>query len=134
MTKPELPDPIEPPDLIAITKAIRFAIVCVVLGISYFNIRSALSLDKFAQIFADMFGPAKPLPALTELVLRSPMAVLALSALIPALAVSTLLSRGLVRPFYALGALTLASLAFLVVLFHALSAPLNQIVTGMTGG
>jgi hypothetical protein len=131
MNNPETTSADQTPDLVAITRAIRFALVCIVLCLSYLNVWSALSISKFGQVFADMLG-GKPLPAITTFVVQSPTLFLLLSLAIPIAAIATLFARGVVRPFYVLGVLALSSIAFLVVLFHALSAPLGQIISGMS--
>src|SRR5262245_40173602 len=82
--------------------AIRFALVALVLGLSYFSLRSSLSIASFRQMFADMLGN-KPLPALTVFVLAARPWFMAVSILVPIMAIATLFLRSVISSFYVLG-------------------------------
>ena len=75
-------------DVWQLARAIRFALVSIVLGLSYLSLRSSLSIESFSQIFADMLG-GKPLPALTQFVLGARPLFVAVSILVPIVAVAT---------------------------------------------
>jgi len=117
-------------DLPKIVRAIRFAFVCGVLGLSYLNVRCALSIYNFEQIFHDMLGN-KPLPFITTFVIYHSQYFRLLSFALPVIAIATLFSRGLVRPFYILGFVIGGIIAELIVLYIALMSPLTQIISAM---
>ena len=132
---PNEAEPTPPPDAIdlrQLARAIRFALVAIVLGLSYLGLRGSLSIGDFELIFRDMLG-GKPLPALTVFVLGARPFFLGISILVPALAIATLFLRGVVRSFYVIGALGFVTIAQFITLYHALSAPLSQIISAMSG-
>ena len=110
--------------------AIRFALVAIVLGLSYLSLRSSLSIAGFQQIFADMLG-GKPLPTLTQFVLSAQPVLVAVSVLVPVVAIATLFMRAVIRSFYIIGALGFVTIAQFIMLYHGLSAPLTQIISAM---
>ena len=120
-------------DVRQLAKAIRFALVGIVLGLSYFAIRGSLSIDSFAIIFADMLG-GRPIPALTRFVIGAAPLFVAVSFLVPVATVATLFLRGVVRSFYVIGALGLVTIVHFILLYHGLSAPLGQIISAMGSG
>ena len=120
-------------DVRQLARAIRFALVSIVLGLSYLSLRSSLSIESFSQIFADMLG-GKPLPALTQFVLGARPLFVAVSILVPIVAVATLFLRGIVGSFYIIGVLGFITIAQFITLYHGLSAPLSQIISGMNSG
>ena len=118
-------------DVRQLARAIRFALVAIVLGLSYLSIRSSLSIGSFGAIFADMLG-GRPLPALTRFVLGAAPLFVAISVLVPIVAVATLFLRGVVGSFYVIGVLGFVTIAQFITLYHGLSAPLSQIISGMS--
>jgi hypothetical protein len=114
-----------------LARAIRFALVAIVLGLSYLSIRSSLSIGGFSHIFADMLG-GRPLPALTQFVLGARPFFVAVSVLVPIVAVATLFLRRVVSSFYIIGTLAFITIAQFATLYHGLSAPLTQIISGMS--
>jgi hypothetical protein len=120
------------PEFTAVARAIRFALVCILVAFSLLNIRSALSINKFGTIFRDMLGN-KPLPELTTFVVSSPTLFALLSFAVPICAVAMLFSPRFVRSFYVLGVLAVVIIAELLVLYHALMAPMGQIMSGLSG-
>lgn len=119
-------------DVPQLAHAIRFAIVGIILGLSYLSYRWSLSLEHFSHAFADMLGN-RPLPTITVCVLRTRYVFVTVSVLVPVIAVTTLFLRGLVRSFYIIGVLGFTTTAQLVLLYHGLSAPLVQIIHNMGG-
>jgi hypothetical protein len=116
--------------LMAVTRAIRFALVAILLGLCYLNIRSALSIHAFERIFVDMLG-GKALPALTLLVIQLATPITLFSLAMPFCAIATLFMRDLVKPFYVLGMLALIAFAEIAVLYLALFAPLTMIMRAL---
>ena len=122
----------DPIDVRRLARAIRFALVAVIVGLSYFGVRASLSIDGFRQIFLDMLG-AHPLPGLTVFVIQMRAVFIAISLLMPTLAIGTLFWRNLIRYFHLLGCLALLAAIHFVTLYHALSAPLAMIIEQMGG-
>ncbi len=120
-------------DVRQLARAIRLALVAIVLGLSYLSIRSSLSIGSFELIFRDMLG-GKPLPALSQFVLGARSLFVAVSILIPIVAVATLFVRGVIGSFYIIGVLVFVTIAQFITLYHGLSAPLSQIISGMSSG
>ena len=118
-------------DLTRFAHATRFALACVVFGISGFAVNGCLTIPKFARIFADMLGQNEPLPALTQLILGMSWPLLALSVSIPATAMVLLFTRNIVRSIYGLGALVLISMVLSAVVSHATYTPLTTILVKM---
>lgn len=114
--------------------ATRFAIACVVLGFSYLSIRSSLSISRFERVFEDMLGSGTRLPALTTFVMGVRPAFVALSFCIPVACIAIFFIRDIARSLYCLGVLALIAIIECIVLFHALSSPLVEIISGMQDG
>jgi hypothetical protein len=112
-------------------RAIRFALVSIVLGLSYLSLRSSFSIESFSQIFADMLG-GKPLPGLSQFVLSARPLFVAVGVLVPIVALATLFLRSLVTSFYVIGVLGFVTIAQFITLYHGLSAPLTEIISGMS--
>ena len=121
-------------DVQQLARAIRFALVAIVLGLSYLSIRSSLSIENFSRIFQDMLAPDHPLPALTLFVLRARPLFVAVSILVPIATFATLFLRGTVRSFYIIGALGFVTIAQFITLYYGLSGPLTQIISAMSSG
>ena len=110
--------------------AIRFALVSIVVGLSYLSLRSSLAIQDFSLIFADMLG-GRPLPALTAFVIGARPLFVTVSILVPVVAIATLFLRGVVGSFYIIGVLGFVTIAQFITLYHSLSAPLTQIIRAM---
>jgi hypothetical protein len=119
-------------DVRQLARAVRFALVAIVLGLSYLSLRSSLSIGSFEVIFRDMFG-GKPLPTLTQFVLSARLLFVAVSILVPIAAVATLFLRDVIRSVYLIGTLGFVTIAQFITLYHGLSAPLTQIISAMSG-
>lgn len=102
-------------DVRQLARAICFAFVAHVLGLSYLSWRSSLSIGGFSQIFADMLG-GHPLPALTRFILGAAPLFVAVSMLVPILAIATLFLRGVLTSFYIIGVLGLVTIAQFITL------------------
>jgi hypothetical protein len=122
-----------PRELMRLGRATRFAIVCVVVGLSYLAIRSCLGIPKFVRIFSDMLGEAERLPAITALVIRGQSVLLALSYCIPAAAVGLLFMRDVARSLYCLGILILISIVTSAVVIFAMYLPMMTIIEKIQG-
>jgi hypothetical protein len=119
-------------DVVKLARAIRFSLVAIVIGLSYFPIRISLNIHAFEQIFTDMLG-GKPLPALTLFVLKARAGFIVVSFCVPLIALATLFFRNVLSSFYILGVLTLIPTIECVVLLHGCFAPLFQIISSMSG-
>ena len=122
-----------PTELMRLGRATRFAIACVVVGLSYLAIRSCLGIPKFARIFSDMLAENERLPAITVLVIRGQPVLLALSYCIPAAAIGLLFMRDVARSLYCLGILILISIAASAVVIFATYLPMMTIIEKMQG-
>jgi len=117
-------------DLAALARAIRFALVCILLGLCYINVRSALSINAFISIFEDMLN-GKPLPSITMFVIQFRILFASLSVILPFCAILILFSSQVIRSFYALGLLALITLVEFATLYYALLSPLRVIIQSM---
>jgi hypothetical protein len=117
-------------ELRASSRALRFALVALVLGLSYPNIRLALALPNFQQIYTDMLGN-KPLPAATTFIIHARTVLLLLSFAVPLLALLSLALRSLSKSTYLAGFLILAIFIQLFSTWHAVALPLFDIIQGM---
>ena len=132
-------EPLLSPEVVQLGRAIRFAFVSFVVGLSYFAIRTtwfiraAWTAQGFAHVFHDMLN-GKPLPAITVFVLKVYPLLLICSVLVPVLAAGTLFSRRLVASFYLLGGLWVLALIQFLVMYQGLSAPFFEIIQAMQGG
>ena len=120
-------------DVRQLARAIRFALVGIILGLTYLGYRYSLHIEPFSQAFADMFGD-RPLPTITVFLRHTRYLFIAISVLAPAIAIATLFLRSLVRSFYILGVLGLATSMQIVLIHHGLSAPLIYIIHQMRDG
>ncbi|MCE9612139.1 MAG: hypothetical protein K8R23_18230 [Chthoniobacter sp.] len=120
-------------DVRQLARAIRFALVALVLALSYLSLRSSLSIGGFSQIFSDLLDKEQ-LPSLTLFVLGARPLFVAVSILVPIIALATLFLRGMVLSFYIIGALGFVTIAQFITLYHGLSAPLSQIISTMSSG
>jgi len=113
-------------------RAIRFGFAAVVVGMSYPNIRLALSIEKFAAIFHDMLN-GKPLPPATRFALGAEPELIALSILIPISALALVFIGRLTQSVYLSGACVLMIFVQLYFTWEAMSAPLFEIMKAMGG-
>jgi len=90
-------------DFLKLARAIRFALVAMVIGFSYLGLRASLVIKGFGKIYEDMLGRDERLPVLTTFVLNARFLFVTISILIFIIAVATLFSRRLVRSVYIIG-------------------------------
>jgi hypothetical protein len=114
-----------------IFRALRFALVAVVLGVSYGNIHTAFSLTEYQQIYHDMFS--KPLPTDTDFVFRFRILLDTLSLALPTIAVITLFASSLSRSIYIVGCIIGMVFIQLFFTWQAVSTPLFQIGLNIQG-
>jgi hypothetical protein len=117
-----IPEPLSP-EIDRVARAIRFALVCVLLVLSYFSIRGSLVISEFKRIFADMLDGSRLSPV-TSLVIASRWVFLTASVVVPVGALITLRDRHVLRSFYVIGTLALITLVQIALLYQALCAPL----------
>jgi hypothetical protein len=111
-----------------IVRAVRFALVCLVLGLSYFDIRVSLAIPNFQRIFADMIeGTA--LPPVTNLVINGQWALVTCSFLLPATALGTFFFRASTKSIYILGVLALITIVQTAIVCQGLSDPLFRLTS-----
>ena len=89
MNETDSTTPNEAVDALQLARAVRFALVSILLGFSYLSIRGCQSFSGFEQIYKDMLN-GRPLPTLTRFVLGAAPLYVATSILVPLLAISTL--------------------------------------------
>ena len=118
-------------EVASLSRALRFTLCALVLGISCFNILSALAIGKFAAIFNDMLA-GKPLPPLTEMILTLWPGLVVLSLLIPITAIALLFVRRLVLPVYLSVGLAIVAICQLFLTHIAMLFPLLDVVRGMS--
>ena len=125
----------QPPDIDVrqLAYAVRFALAVIVLGVSYFAMKSSMAIDNFATIFKDMLG-GKPLPVATQYVLQGRVFLVCLAYLIPIVVLGALFSRRVVASIYVIGVAGLVAVIETISLYQALSSPLFEIVRQMGGG
>ncbi|MEO7317968.1 MAG: hypothetical protein ABIZ56_03155 [Chthoniobacteraceae bacterium] len=116
-------------EFLSITRALRFALVAVVAGVSYPNIRCAIGILQFQQIYIDMIG-GRALPQTTAFVLHARPVFIALSLALPAVAVLSLFLRHLSASIYLVGCILMVVIVQLFFTWHAVMFPLFQIITG----
>ena len=128
MNQPDPPSTGE--SFLSIARAIRFAFVVLILGLSALAVHSAMRIHWFEALFSDMMA-GKPLPLITRFVLQYQLAVQIVVITIPVCALLTLLDRKLARAFYVLGVLVAVVLVGTAMLHLALLVPLQEVVVGM---
>jgi uncharacterized membrane protein YfhO len=118
----------------SLAAGVRAVAGILVLILSYFNLSPLLKVAEFQMIYADMFG-GKPLPLLTEFVIRGLPLWLALAVLLPVLACGALFTvrdhrRAL---FIAAGSMLLIGIQ-IILTCAGLFAPLMTIISDLTSG
>ncbi len=122
--------PTDKSELSRVSRAVRFALAALVLGMSYPNIHCAFGIPKFQQIYQDMLM-GKPLPQVTEFVVRFQIVFEALSILLPVLALGSVAARGTTRPLYVVGGVVLGIFVQIFFQWFALTLPLFGIIKEM---
>ena len=94
-----------PLEVARLGRAIRFSMVCLVVGLSYFTIRVSFDIVVIQRLLA-----VKPVSVLTDTVFIIRPWLVICSLFTPLLAIATLFSRRLVTSFYVLGVLALLTI------------------------
>jgi len=119
-------------EFLSITRALRFALVAIVLGISYLNVRLAFSIPWFQNIYHDMLGN-KPLPPETAFVVQAHSGLVLLSLALPLLSVLSLFLCRRSVSIYIVGIVIIAVVAQVVFTWHAVAVPFFMIASFMQG-
>jgi len=114
-------------ELERIAKAMRFALVAIVLCLGAPTLHLSFSIARFMNVFADLFRGLE-LPLVTTLVFHARPAFWFLSIAAPLGALGTLRMRDFAASFYILGAITVFTAAQFLLLYLALSAPLFRLI------
>jgi hypothetical protein len=117
-------------DLLSSLRAVRFALVALIVGVSYPNIRCALAIFPFQQIYHDMLGN-KPFPPETAFVIHWREVLVGLSFAIPTVAIAALFIRRLSTSINLASGLVILVMFQLFWTWHAISQPLFTIIQGM---
>jgi hypothetical protein len=118
-------------DAAQLARAVRFALVGLVVGLSYFSIMASMSIGLFNALFNDMLN-GRPLPRVTEFILQTRGLFMASSMLVPGVAVGTLFSRKVVQSIYLLGALGFFTIGQSILIFQCLILPLTSMTMHMS--
>ena len=119
-------------DIRQLARAIRFALVSIVLGLSYLCLSCSLSIDSFESIFHGIANNPH-LPILTQFVISARLLFVAVNILVSVAAIVTLFLRGFVTSFYIIGVLGFVIIAQFITLYYAVIAPFNMIIGAMSG-
>jgi len=109
---------------------LRFASVAIVLGFSYLNVRQALAIVSFERVYHDMLS-GRPLPDESRFIISNRSALIALSCVLPALALGCFFLRRLSLSIYMVGSVIICLFAQLFFTSNALMLPLSSIVANM---
>jgi hypothetical protein len=126
-------EPVKNPDrdeLLRMARTLRFALVALISGISYPNIRLALDIPAFQRIFHDMLG-GKPLPTVTTFVIQAHPILVPLSFALPCLAILTVFFRRWKYADYLVASIIIVVFVQLFFTWHAVALPLTDIIQGM---
>jgi len=115
-------------ELVRLSRAVRFGLASVVIGLSYPNIHCALNLRRFQELFEGM--GVKPSVAFTFLQANQPWFI-SLSILFPLAAIASLFTPGHVRSLYLSGFLIIAVFAQLFYTWFACTAPWFLMINSM---
>jgi hypothetical protein len=115
-----------PSEISIVLHALRFALVSVVLFLSYFPLRLILWIPAFRRIMADMLE-GSALPAVSKFAFGNEKLLLFLSLLLPAAALATLFWKNIRKSFYTLALITFLALIHFAVLFESLWSPLTRL-------
>lgn len=123
-----------PKEIRSLALGVRAVALAFTLILSYFNIRLALNISGFQAVFSDMLG-GKPLPLLTELVIRAKPFWIGSSILFAVAAIiAILLIRNHKWALFAVTGIMAAIFLQIVLTWTGLFAPLMSIVTGLSSG
>jgi hypothetical protein len=117
-------------DSLRTVRALRFALMAVILGVSYPNIRLALAIGACSQVYRDMLGN-RPIAVEATFTIHARLVFIALSFAIPLVAIASQFIRSLSKSIYLVGVLILLVFLQFYWTFHAMSGPFLNIVQGM---
>lgn len=113
---------------------VRAVALIFTLILSYFNVRLAFHISDFQTIFSDMLG-GKPLPLITDFLLRAKPILIGSSISLAVAAIATiLLVRSHKHALFAVAGIMAAIFLQLVLTWTGLFAPLQSIITGLSSG
>ncbi len=115
-----------------LARAVQIILTCLVLGVSYFNIRLSNSIPVFESIFMDMMS-GKPLPMLTQFVISTAWAFNIMSVLILPLSIALFFIRRPVMAIYWNGALLMVCMGSIILITRSMYGPLIQLFMGLNG-
>ncbi len=130
MSQPNSSETISPD---AVARAVRFGFVALILALSYPNIQRALDIEIYQQIWSDMLS-GTPLPWATVFVIKAQPLLFAVSILLPLLTLATLFISRLATSLYLCSVLLVLTLTQLFFTWHAITAPVYEVVKRMQGG
>src|SRR5579862_3398911 len=87
-----------------LSQAVKLGFLALLIGASYFNIRTALYIPKFAEIYKDMLTPAS-LTGETLFVIRGCLCLVVLACILPAIGIVALWARSAYHAISTLAAL-----------------------------
>src|SRR6187401_2657853 len=102
-----------------LARAMRFALACIVVGLSYFPIRASLNIPSVMSITSDMLGANSHLPAITQFVFKFQLPFVAISFALPALCVGLLFIRNLPLAIKLIGVVALLTIILGIFLHQA---------------
>jgi len=113
---------------------VRAVALIFTLILSYFNIRLAFHISGFQTIFSDMLG-GKPLPLITDLIIRAKPIWICSSIVFAIAAIAAiLLVRSHKHALFATAGITAAIFLQIILIWTALFAPLQSIISNMSSG
>jgi hypothetical protein len=117
-----------------LARSMRFALACIVVGLSYFPIRASLNIPSVMSLMSDMLGARSQLPAITQFVFNFQLLFVAISFALPALCVGLLFIRNIPLAIKLIGVVALLTIILAIILHQATWAPVTEILRRMQGG
>lgn len=108
-------------------RAVNFGFFVILIGVSVFNIRAAFAIPGFERTFQDMLGN-RPLPMLTQCVLRFHLPLCVSSIAIPTGALAFFFLQPTEKSVAATGVLLLVAMVQAVLILYALFSPLAAVI------
>ena len=119
-------------EFVSITRALRYALTALVLGISYPNVRLALGISTFQRVYRDMLGN-HPLPPETAFIIQARAILIVLSLVLPMLVVLSLFFRRRSLSIYVIALVIIPIFVQMFFTWQAVVSPFYMIVQGMEG-
>ena len=119
----------EVPDFMRVARATRFAMVCIVLGLSLISFRISQGIPFFELLFKAIPGrDLSNMPLLTVYILKGRTLLLVLSLCLSAACIATFLIRDITCSLYCLGIIALIALGNCLFIYNALALPLSELI------